>query len=315
MDAEPAVLVDGVVKEYPGTIALAGVTLEVRRGEIYALLGPNGAGKTTLVTILTGLRPPTSGRVRISGIDPFSRPVQARSHLGWAGQETSVYNDLTARENLVLCCALGGVPRNRSRKRAAELLEAVGLTERADDRVAAFSGGMKRRLHLAMALVHEPDILLLDEPLVGIDPQTRAWLLEMIRGLASGGAAVLMTTHDLDDAEQLAERIGILDRGTMIAEGTLDELRSATGERDIVTLELDGAPEETGPEGVFAGLPVEILSVEAERLVGRAADGAAILPSLLERATEAGLAVRRASVERPSLETLFLALTGRELRD
>ncbi len=313
MEELPAVLVDRLVKEYPETRALDGVSFTIPRGEIYALLGPNGAGKTTTVTILTGLRPPTSGRVAIAGIDPFAEPVEARRHLGWAGQETSVYRDLTARENLALACAMAGMPRARTRARIAELLETVGLADRAGSRVAAFSGGMMRRLHLAMALVHQPDVLLLDEPLVGIDPQTRAWLLEMIRGLAAGGTAVLLTTHDLDDAEQLAHRIGILDHGAMIAEGTLDELREIVGERDLVTVE--GELEGAASEALFDGLPVEHLSAGPSRLVLRAPDGAALLPAILERVTAAGLVIHRVAVERPSLETLFLALTGRGLRD
>ncbi len=308
-----AVTVEGLVKEYPGIRALAGVSFHVARGEIYALLGPNGAGKTTLLTILTGLRAPTAGTVRIAGADPLAHPVEARRHLGWAGQETSVYDDLTARENLALACALAGVPRGGTPGRIAALLETVGLADRARDRVGTFSGGMKRRLHLAMAMVHEPPVLLLDEPLVGIDPQTRAYLLEMIADLAGGGTAVLLTTHDLADAEQLAHRIGILDGGELIAEGTLDELRASVGERDLVTVE-GGFDTGRIPE-LIDGLPVELLASEDGRLVARVPEGTSILPAILQRATAAGIPVHRAMVERPTLETLFLTLTGRELRD
>ncbi len=307
-----AVEVRNLVKEYGSRRAVDGLSFHVEAGEIYALLGPNGAGKSTTLTILTGLMAPTSGRVAVAGFDPLTDPIAARSRLGWAGQETSVYPDLTAAENLRLACVLARVPRAETRGRVGELLEAVGLSDRARNRVGTFSGGMKRRLHLAVALVHRPRVLLLDEPLVGIDPQTRAYLLGMIRSLAEQGAAVLLTTHDLADAEQLAHRIGIMDRGRMLAEGTLEELRARAGRHDVIRLSGSFGTE---VEEALRAVPARLLAAGEHRIVLEAEDGAAALPAVLERLTARGGEVRRATIERPTLETLFLELTGRELRD
>lgn len=225
-----------LVKRYGERIAVDHVAFTVSAGEIYGLLGPNGAGKTTTIKVLTGLLPPTSGSVRIAGFDPFAEPLKAKAQLGWVGQETSLYEDLTARENLELACALGRVPRSEVRNRVVELLETIGLADRAGERVSRFSGGMKRRLHLAVALVHRPRVLLLDEPLVGVDPQARAHLMGLIERLADEGHAVLLTTHDMDDAQRLSSRVGILDHGKLLAEGTVDELQARLGERDVLRL-------------------------------------------------------------------------------
>ncbi len=308
-----AIEVRDLVKHYGTHRAVAELSFSVDPGEIYALLGPNGAGKTTTLTILTGLMAPSSGTVAVGGHDPSAEPIAAKSQLGWAGQETSVYEDLTAGENLTLACTLARVPRKESAARVRQLLQMVGLADRARRRVSTFSGGMKRRLHLAMALVHRPAVLLLDEPLVGIDPQTRAYLLAMIRSLAEEGAAVLLTTHDLDDAERLAHRIGIIDHGTMLAEGTLDELRARAGRRDIIRLtgRLVSLPDQDAIEALGARF---LVSAEDEAIL-EAEDGAQTLPAVLEILTSHGSEVRRAAIERPNLETLFLELTGRELRD
>ncbi len=294
-----AIEVHDVVKDYGTHRAVDGLSFSVDRGEIYALLGPNGAGKTTTLTILTGLMAPSSGTVAVAGHDPLAEPIAAKSQLGWAGQETSVYEDLTAGENLALACTLARVPRKEAASRIGELLEMVGLADRARRRVSTFSGGMKRRLHLAMALVHRPAVLLLDEPLVGIDPQTRAYLLAMIRSLADEGAAVLLTTHDLDDAERLAHRIGIIDHGTMLAEGTLDELRARAGRRDIVRLtgRLDSPPDDNAIEALGA----KFLVSSKDEAILEAEDGAQTLPAVLEILSSSGSEVRRATIERPNL--------------
>jgi ABC-2 type transport system ATP-binding protein len=298
-------------KRYGERAAVDGLSLAVGEGEIYGLLGPNGAGKTTTVRIVTGLLEPSSGTVRVAGFDPFAEPLAARANLGWAGQELALYEDLSAAENLRLAATLGRVPRREVRPRAAELLELVGLAARGRDRVSSFSGGMKRRLHLAMALVHRPRVLLLDEPLVGIDPQARALLLDTIRGLAGGGCAVLLTTHDMDDAERLCHRVGIMDHGRLLAEGTVAELQASLGERDV--LRLEGAFDPAAPPAMPAG--VEPLACRETDLVLAATHGEEALPAVLAAAEAAGAQVRRASLERPTLETLFLKLTGRELRD
>ncbi|NOZ95915.1 MAG: ATP-binding cassette domain-containing protein [Acidobacteria bacterium] len=301
-----------LVKRYGERIAVDHVAFTVSAGEIYGLLGPNGAGKTTTIKVLTGLLPPTSGSVRIAGFDPFAEPLKAKAQLGWVGQETSLYEDLTARENLELACALGRVPRSEVRSRVAGLLETIGLADRAGERVSRFSGGMKRRLHLAVALVHRPRVLLLDEPLVGVDPQARAHLMGLIERLAEEGHAVLLTTHDMDDAQRLSSRVGILDHGKLLAEGTVDELQARLGERDV--LRLSGSfPGELPP--LPEALGAETLSLREDELMLAVPNGSTALPRILGILEGEGISVERAALERPSLETLFLELTGRELRD
>ncbi|HHQ48012.1 MAG TPA: ATP-binding cassette domain-containing protein [Acidobacteria bacterium] len=304
--------VRGLVKRYGERAAVDDLSFTVGEGEIYGLLGPNGAGKTTTIKVLTGLLPPTSGSVRVAGFDPYAEPLEAKAQLGWVGQETSLYEDLTARENLELACALGRVPRAEVRRRVAGLLETIGLADRAKERVSRYSGGMKRRLHLAVALVHRPKVLLLDEPLVGVDPQARAHLMGLIGRLAEEGHAVLLTTHDMDDAERLSSRVGILDHGRLLAEGTVEELQARLGERDV--LRLTGAfPEEIPP--LPAKLGAELLSRRGDELMLAVPNGSQALPVILAFLERHGLGVDRVTLERPTLETLFLELTGRELRD
>ncbi len=305
--------VDRLVKRYGDRTAVAELSFTIEAGEIYGLLGPNGAGKTTTVKTIAGLLRPSSGTVAIAGFDPYQRPLEAKAHLGWAGQETSLYEDLTARENLRLACALTRVPTREVRGRIGDLLEMIGLAGRAEDRVATFSGGMKRRLHLAVALVHDPDLLLLDEPLVGIDPQARAHLVGVIEQLAADGHGVMLTTHDMNDAERLAHRVGILDRGRLLAEGTIDELQAILGERDIVRLTGVFGEDPFQRDGWDGG--IEILSRSANEVAVAVAHGPEALPRVLAAVEAAGGQVGRVVLERPSLETLFLKLTGRELRD
>jgi len=304
--------VKGLVKRYGERIAVDDLSFTVHQGEIYGLLGPNGAGKTTTIKVLTGLLPPTSGSVRVAGFDPFADPLKAKAQLGWVGQETSLYEDLTAEENLKLACALGRVPGSEVRSRVAELLEIIGLADRARERVSNYSGGLKRRLHLAVALVHRPRVLLLDEPLVGVDPQARAHLMGLIEKLAGEGHAVLLTTHDMDDAQRLSSRVGILDHGKLLAEGTVDELQARLGDRDL--LRLAGAfPAQLPP--LPPELDAERLSLRGEELMLAVPNGSEALPRILAILAHHGVSVERATLERPSLESLFLELTGRELRD
>ncbi len=305
--------VSHLVKRYGERTAVDDLSFAMAPGEIYGLLGPNGAGKTTTVKVVTGLLPPTSGSVRVAGFDPYGEPMKAKAELGWAGQETSLYEDLTAEENLRLACTLARVPRSKVRARTAELLESIGLADRGKDRVAKYSGGMKRRLHLAVALVHSPKLLLLDEPLVGVDPQARAHLIGVIERLAADGHAVLLTTHDMDDAQRLCARVGIIDHGGLLAEGTVAELQASLGEHDLLRLEGDFA--EGGPPGLPAGVEGEILAVHAGELLVSVDNGSEALPRVLSAIESDGRRVQRASLERPTLETLFLKLTGRELRD
>ncbi len=310
---EPLLEVEDLVKRYGERTAVDGLSLAVEPGEIYGLLGPNGAGKTTTIMVLTGLLAPTFGSVKIAGADPFVEPLRARAAMGWAGQETTLYDDLTGEENLRMACLLARIPRRRVRTRVAELLEEVGLADRGRERVGTYSGGMKRRLHLAVALVHDPLVLLLDEPLVGVDPQARAHLTGMIEELRRRGRAILLTTHDMDDAQRLCYRVGIIDGGRLIAEGTVEELQAELGERDLLRLE-GGFPAGFEPE-FPPELDAETLSAHEDELLVAVPSGPQALPAILAALEGAGHRVERVTLERPTLETLFLRLTGRELRD
>jgi len=293
-------------KRFGATEALAGLTMSLRPGEMLGLLGPNGAGKTTLIRAL-------AGRVRLDGgtISLFGRalsPADRRPELGVVPQEIALYPLLTARENLEVFGALQGVPAPRLRERVHWALEWTGLAERPRDPVKNFSGGMKRRLNLACGVLHEPKVVLLDEPTVGVDPQSREKLYEMLAALRSDGASVLITTHYLEEAEARCERIVIMDHGAALAAGTLPELVASAGLAGRrVRLSLDRAADRA-PAGFS-------LEADGAVLAATITDVAGELPALLARVRDAGLAVRDLDVRAASLQAVFLELTGKELRE
>ena len=282
-------------RRFGSTIAVDGLSLEVRTGEVFGLLGPNGAGKSTTIAIATGLLAPDAGSVDLLGLGSPSNP-KVRMHLGLAPQEITLYAELTARENLRFFADLYGVAN--ARVRVDELLALVELDARANDRVATFSGGMKRRLNLAAALVHDPKLVLLDEPTAGVDPQSRNRILELVRRLAGEGKTVLYTTHYMEEAAKICDRVGIVDHGRMLDVGTVAELVARHGGQSAVTVERDGAEER-----ILTADPV----AEVARQFARA-------NSDRERG-EVGREVTGLRIERPDLETVFLSLTGRSLRE
>jgi ABC-2 type transport system ATP-binding protein len=306
--------VEGLRRSFGSLVAVDGVSFEVRDGEIFGLLGPNGAGKTTTINMICGVLQPDGGRVLVDERDIWLEPAKVKRSLGVVPQEIAVYEDLTARDNLSFWGSLYGLRGGELADRMTEALTRVGLADRAGDRVSTYSGGMKRRLNLCMGLLHRPKFLLLDEPTVGIDPQARLNILEVIREVAAGGTTVLYTTHYMDEAERLCDRIGIIDHGRILAMGSLAELTRRAGEAEV--LRLSGAFGDPGTRDRLA-------SVEGARLL-RLDDDAAVLaieadgPGLLEvlpRVLEPGLGVEDVSIQRPNLESVFIALTGRELRD
>jgi ABC-2 type transport system ATP-binding protein len=282
-------------RRFGSTIAVDGLSLEVRTGEVFGLLGPNGAGKSTTIAIATGLLAPDAGSVDLLGLGSPSSP-KVRMHLGLAPQEITLYAELTARENLRFFADLYGV--TNARVRVDELLALVELDARANDRVATFSGGMKRRLNLAAALVHDPKLVLLDEPTAGVDPQSRNRILELVRRLAGEGKTVLYTTHYMEEAAKICDRVGIVDHGRMLDVGTVAELVARHGGQSAVTIERDGAEER-----ILTADPV----AEVARQFARA-------NSDRERG-EVSREVTGLRIERPDLETVFLSLTGRSLRE
>jgi ABC-2 type transport system ATP-binding protein len=306
--------VEGLRKEYDGLVAVDGVSFTARPGEIFGLLGPNGAGKSTTIGCISGLLAPTAGHARVQGHDVVREPRQAKSAMGVVPQEIALYEDLPAEENLRFWGEAYGLRGERLAERVRQVLETIGLLDRAGDSVGKFSGGMKRRLNMGCGIVHEPEVLLLDEPTVGVDPQSRVRLLELVREQAVGGVTVLYTTHYMEEAESLCNRLAIIDHGKIIAAGTLEELRGEMGERDLVR--LTGIFEPDLVRKTAATLSeVDVVAAGADQVTLAVPGASRRLPEILAAVTATGAEVRETTVTRPSLESLFIRLTGKELRE
>ena len=303
---QPAVVVTGVRKSFGETVVLDGVDLTVNEGTIFALLGPNGAGKTTIVRILSTLIPPDSGGVRVARHDVLDDPDGVRASIGVTGQFSAVDNLLTGRENLLLMADLSHLDRGEGRRRAADLLETFELTEAAGKPAMTFSGGMRRRLDLAMTLMLQPRILFLDEPTAGLDPRSRRRMWQIVRDLVAAGTTVFLTTQYLEEADELADRIAVLDNGRLVAEGTADELKRLVPGGHL-RLRFAGQEELAAAARVLAAA-----SPDADALTLRVpGDGSptsvrALLDQLEERSIEAATL----TVHTPDLDDVFLALTG-----
>ncbi len=309
-----------LVKTYPaGVRALDGLTVEVRTGEVFGLLGPNGAGKSTAIKILTTLAKPDSGRALVAGHDVLRRPNKVRCAIGVVAQRSGADPLATGRDNLVLQGRLYGMAGRGLRQRAAELLARFGLADAADRAVRTYSGGMQRRLDVALGLVHRPDVLVLDEPTTGLDPEVRAALWQEISRLAgSDGLTILLTTHYLEEADRLADRLALVDKGNVVAAGTPDEMKNRL-RGDAVHVELHAAP---GPDdqpmvrGAIAGVPsVQEITLEGRRLSARVDDGAAAVPAVLTALEKAGVQVAAVTVARPSLDDVYLRHVGRRFAE
>lgn len=306
--------VRGLIKSYGPVRAVDGVSFTVAKGEVYGLLGPNGAGKTTIMSMLSGLLAPDEGQIVFDGIDLAAFPLKVKAQLGVVPQEPALYENLSARENLQFWGGLYGLSGARLTEAVDRVLDLVGLKERAKDPVKQYSGGMKRRINLALGLVHAPRAVLMDEPTVGIDPQARLNILEAVKQVAASGTTVVYTTHYLEEVEQLCDRIAIMDHGKILAEGTLDELKSRVGGRDIVTVRGSFDAGAVVPR-VDALAGVQVTSAEPGRLVLSVEGSGRGSVEVLSRLLAPGVAIEGISIQPPSLNTLFLNLTGRELRD
>jgi ABC-2 type transport system ATP-binding protein len=305
--------VGGLVKRYPGdVVALDGLSFSVESGTIFGLLGPNGAGKSTTVKILTTLSRPDAGEARVAGIDVLAQPARVRRVIGAVSQRAAVDPEATGRENLGLHGRVYGLGGAELRTRIGELLQRFGLASAADRVVKTYSGGMQRKLDVAMGLIHRPRVLFLDEPTNGLDPEARADLWDEIRRLTrEDGLTILLTTHYLEEADRLAARIAIVDAGRAVATGSPDELKSQL-HGDAITVELRDAVPAAALNGVLAGIAgLREPIIDGRAVHARADDGASAVPSVLSALEAAGLGVGSVTVARPSLDDVYLRHTGR----
>jgi ABC-2 type transport system ATP-binding protein len=308
-----AVQVTGLEKTYPPDVrAVAGLDLEVRRGEIFGLLGPNGAGKSTTVGVCTTRIRPTAGRITVEGIDVVADPVATRRLIGVVTQYNTLDRACTVQENLYYHCRYFGLGAAESRRRTAELLEQFRLADRAAQFPAQLSGGMAQRVQIARAIAHRPRVLFLDEPSAGLDPQSRLALWDLVQGLRKEGLTVLLTTHQMEEADRLSDRLAIIDHGRVLVSGTPADLKRQVGAATILELRLDRPSAELADRlRQLPGVADVVMIEQGIRVMATTREG--LLPRAVELAQEAGL--RDLSVTEPTLETVFITLTGRDLRE
>jgi ABC-2 type transport system ATP-binding protein len=308
--------VQNLVKKYGNFTAVKGISFDIKEGEIFSLLGPNGAGKTTTISMLSTLYTPTSGDAVIGGHSITKDPMAVKQMIGVVPQEIALYEELTARENLIFWGQMYGLSSNSLNPRVDEVLEQIGLTDKAKNRVKTYSGGMKRRVNIGVGLLHKPRLLFMDEPTVGIDPQSRRAILDTVKDLNRQGMTVLYTTHYMEEAQELSDRVGIMDHGELIALGTQKELTQQIGETETLVLHIG---ESDDPEALASSLKgtQDILEATATdhqvSIVTREAEN--ILAPVVSKANERGIKIRSIDIREPNLEAVFLHLTGRALRD
>jgi len=311
-------VVEHLVKDYGDVTAVNDVSFEAQGGRVFGLLGPNGAGKSTTINCISGLLTPTAGHISVNGHDVVRDGKSARQSLGIVPQELALYEDLSAVENLRYWGKAYGLRGKALEDRVVTVLEYIGLADRARDLPKNFSGGMKRRLNFGCGVVHQPKVLLLDEPTVGVDPQSRAKLFEIVEAERKAGACVLYTTHYMEEAERLCDSLAIVDHGRVIAKGTVDELKAQVGARDA--LQLSGRFPADGMKAAIESLAgditdIEVLNQAEYTLLLTLSNASHFLPKIFSAIGDAGGTVTETSLRSPNLETLFLLLTGKELRE
>jgi len=314
--SEPILTTKDLRKSYGNLVAVKGISFSVLRGEIFSLLGPNGAGKTTTISMLSCLLEPTGGDAEIGGHSIKKDPMAVKRLIGIVPQELALYPPLTARQNLIFWGRMHGMGGKSLQERIEESLEQVGLQDRANDRVEKFSGGMKRRLNIAIGLIHKPELIFMDEPTVGIDPQSRRRILDMVKDLKAQGMTVLYTTHYMEEAAELSDRVGIIDQGELIALGSLRELTRFVGDQQTLRLDFDEQPVQEEQVHLFQDVDgVTSVTTTDGQIVLTVAEAEAVLPEVMTTVHQIGLRIRSVNIEEPNLESVFLHLTGKVLRD
>lgn len=308
--------VQNLSKNYGDFQAVKGISFSIKEGEIFSLLGPNGAGKTTTISMLSTLYAPTSGDATIAGHSVMKNPMAVRNAIGVVPQDLALYEDLTARENLTFWGQMYGLSGTTLKNRVEEVLGQIGLVDKAKDRVKTYSGGMKRRVNIGVGLLHKPKLLFMDEPTVGIDPQSRRAILDTVKDLNKQGMTVLYTTHYMEEAEELSNRVGIIDHGELIAIGTQKELTQQVGETETLVLHIS---ENEDPQalvnslkGIKEVLEANVVNHEISVITPSAKD---VLAQVVTKANERGIKINSIDIREPNLEAVFLHLTGRALRD
>jgi ABC-2 type transport system ATP-binding protein len=312
----PILVVQNLVKKYKDFAAVKGISFSIEEGEIFSLLGPNGAGKTTTISVLSTLYQPTGGDATIAGHSVVKEPMVVRNLIGVVPQDLALYEDLTARENLIFWGQMYGLSGKELRSRQEEVLEQIGLADKANQRIKTYSGGMKRRVNIGIGLLHRPRLLFMDEPTVGIDPQSRRAILDTVKDLNRHGMTVLYTTHYMEEAQELSDRVGIIDHGELIALGTQAELTHQVGEDETLILHIDEGQDGEALAAAVRAIPtvrkadasdhaVTVIAPEVEDIIAPA----------ITCANEMGVKIRSVDIQEPNLEAVFLYLTGRGLRD
>jgi len=305
-----------LIRQFGEAWAVKGISFEIGEGEIFSLLGPNGAGKTTTISMLSTLLTPTKGDATIGGYSITKRPNEVRKIIGIVPQEIALYDELTAQENLNFWGQLYGLSGSQLKTRVSEALEHIGLADKAKQRVSTFSGGMKRRVNIAAGLLHRPRVLFMDEPTVGVDPQSRRAILDMVKNLNKQGMTVLYTTHYMEEAEELSNRIGIMDHGELIAIGTRNELIRQIEQSEILQLQF-GEDVNTTPiaQAIRQMKDVKRVDTTDRAILVMVPNAAVMIAPVVAKVSETGARIKALEVKEPNLEAVFLNLTGRALRD
>jgi ABC-2 type transport system ATP-binding protein len=312
--ARPVLTCANLRKRFGDLMAVDDVSFSIGSGETYGLLGPNGAGKTTIISMVAGVLDTDAGDIDVDGHRMHPGALAVKEQIGYVPQDIALYPDLTGRENLRFFASLYHLRRREARDRTAEVLDVVGLSDRADDQVKKYSGGMKRRINIAVGLIHRPRLLILDEPTVGVDPQSRNSILESIERLSAEGMAVLYTTHYMEEAERLCDRVGIVDLGHLIAEGRSRDLTARLGAAEHIVLSVEGDVDRAR-RAIDELVVVERSTAEADTIDVLVPSAESALPLVMQTVTTSGSSIRSVVVQEPDLEAVFLHLTGKRLRD